>query len=71
MCGIQYLDQRYWLRVKKVLFISTPKGRNWFYDVAMRGSSEEYPAYKTFYATSFDTPFITAEELEEAKVVPT
>ena len=53
---------------KKVLFISTPKGRNWFYDVAMRGSSEEYPAYKTFYATSFDTPFITEEELKEAKL---
>jgi|694.fasta_scaffold23364_10 hypothetical protein len=53
---------------KKVLFISTPKGRNWFYDVAMRGSSDEYPTYKTFYATSFDTPFITAEELEEAKL---
>jgi phage FluMu gp28-like protein len=53
---------------KKVLFISTPKGRNWFYNLAMRGMSDEYPQYKTFYATSFDTPFITAEELEEAKL---
>ena len=53
---------------KKVLFISTPKGRNWFYNLAMRGMSDEYPTYKTFYATSFDTPFITAEELEEAKM---
>lgn len=53
---------------KKVLFISTPKGRNWFYDVAMRGYNEEYGKYKTFHATSFDTPFITVEELEEAKL---
>lgn len=53
---------------KKVLFISTPKGRNWFYDVAMRGYNEEYPTYQTFHATSFDTPFITSEELEEAKL---
>ena len=53
---------------KKVLFISTPKGRNWFYNLAMRGMSDEYPTYKTFFATSFDTPFITAEELEEAKM---
>lgn len=53
---------------KKVLFISTPKGKNWFYQVAMRGISDEYPTYKTFFATSFDTPFITAEELEEAKL---
>lgn len=53
---------------KKVLFISTPKGKNWFHTVAMRGNSQEYPQYKTFYATSFDSPFITKEELEEAKL---
>jgi len=56
------------VRGKKVLFISTPKGRNWFYNIAMRGVSEEYPQYRTFYATSFDSPYITAEELEEAKL---
>jgi phage FluMu gp28-like protein len=53
---------------KKVLFISTPKGKNWFYEVAMRGMSEDYPQYQTFHATSFDTPFITQEELDEAKL---
>jgi hypothetical protein len=53
---------------KKVLFISTPKGRNWFYNLAMRGMSDDYPQYKTFYATSFDTPYITEEELIEAKL---
>lgn len=53
---------------KKVLFISTPKGRNWFYNLAMRGMSDEYPQYKTFHATSFDTPYITEEELVEAKM---
>lgn len=56
------------VRGKKVLFISTPKGRNWFYNIAMRGISDEYPQYKTFFATSFDSPYITAEELEEAKM---
>ena len=34
----------------------------------MRGYSDEYPAYKTFHATSFDTPYITEEELNEAKM---
>lgn len=53
---------------KKVLFISTPKRRNWFYNLAMRGNNDEYPQYKTFYATSFDTPYITQEELIEAKL---
>ena len=56
------------VRGKKVLFISTPKGKNWFYEVAMRGYGDEYPQYKTFHATSFDTPFISLEELEEAKL---
>lgn len=53
---------------KKVLFISTPKGRNWFYNLAMRGYSDDYPQYKTFHATSFDTPYITEDELIEAKL---
>lgn len=56
------------VRGKKVLFISTPKGKNWFYQVAMRGYSGEYAQYKTFHATSFDSPYITPEELEEAKM---
>jgi phage terminase large subunit len=42
---------------KKVLFISTPKGRNWFYNIAVRGYGDENKQYKTFHATSFDTPF--------------
>lgn len=72
-----YIKDNVWIEVlrptvlvngKKVLFISTPKGKNWFHQVALRGMSEEYPQYKTFFATSFDTPFITPEELEEAKM---
>ena len=72
-----YIKDNVWIEVlrptvlvngKKVLFISTPKGKNWFHQVALRGMSEEYPTYKTFFATSFDTPFITPEELEEAKM---
>jgi hypothetical protein len=62
------LRQTVLVRGKKVLFISTPKGKNWFYSVAMRGYGDEYNQYKTFHATSFDTPFITQEELEEAKL---
>lgn len=56
------------VRGKKVLFISTPKGRNWFYEMANRGYSEDYPQYATYHATSFDTPYITKEELEEARL---
>jgi phage FluMu gp28-like protein len=53
---------------KKVLFLSTPKGRNWFYQIAMRGYGEEFTQYVTYKASSFDTPFISEEELMEAKL---
>ena len=53
---------------RKVLFLSTPKGRNWFYNLALRGDSDEYPQYKTFRGSSFDSPFITEQELIEAKM---
>ena len=52
---------------KKVVMASTPKGKNWFYNIAMLGKSPDYPNYKFYTATSFDTPFISKEELEEAK----
>jgi hypothetical protein len=55
------------VRGKKVLFISTPKGRNWFYEVALRGDNDDYPQYKTFRASSFETPYISEQELLEAK----
>jgi hypothetical protein len=55
------------VRGKKVLFISTPKGRNWFYEVALRGDNDDYPQYKTFKASSFETPYISEQELLEAK----
>lgn len=53
---------------KKVLFLSTPRGRNWFYQMALRGDSEDYPQYATFKGSSFDSPFISDEELNEAKM---
>ena len=56
------------VRGKKVLFLSTPKGRNWFYNLALRGDSEDYIQYKTFRGSSFDSPFITEQELLEAKM---
>lgn len=53
---------------KKVLFLSTPKGRNWFYELAIRGENEEYIQYKTYKGSSFDSPFISEDELYEAKM---
>jgi phage FluMu gp28-like protein len=56
------------VRGKKVLFLSTPRGRNWFFNLALRGESDDYPQHKTFKGSSFDSPFITQQELLEAKM---
>lgn len=55
------------VRGKKILFLSTPKGKNWFYNMAMRGLSADYPQYKTIVASSYDSPYISDSELQEAK----
>lgn len=52
---------------KRVVFISTPKGKNYFYTLYNRGLSSEYPEYLSLKYTSYDTPFITEDEINEAK----
>lgn len=55
------------VRGKKCLFISTPKGKNWFYGLAMRGQSGDNPQYLYLQGTSYDTPYISPDEIDEAK----
>lgn len=52
---------------KRVIFISTPKGKNYFYNLYQRGVSTEYPDYVSLKYTSYDTPYISPEEIEDAK----
>ena len=55
------------VRGKKILFISTPKGKNWFYNLFALGKSADHPNYQTYTGSSYDTPFIEEEEIEDAK----
>ena len=57
------------VRGKKVLFISTPKGKNWFYDLFQLAQSNDYPQYAGYTGSSYDTPFIESDEIEEAKKI--
>jgi len=52
---------------KKILFISTPKGNNWFKTLFQLGLSEDHPNYKSYTGSSYDTPFIEPSEIEDAK----
>ncbi len=55
------------VRGKKVLFISTPKGKNWFYNLFQLGKSEDYKQYTSYTGSSYDTPFIEHSDIEDAK----
>lgn len=52
---------------KKVLFISTPKGKNYFYELFQLGLSDDHPKYQSYKGSSYDTPFIDHEEVEDAR----
>ena len=51
----------------RAMFIGTPKGRNFFYDVFKLGNSEEDPDWKSWHFTTKDTPLIDPTEIESAK----
>ena len=57
------------VRGKKALFISTPKGKNWFYDLYQLGVSSDHSNYQSYTGSSYDTPYISKEEIDEAKQV--
>jgi hypothetical protein len=55
------------VRGRAVVFISTPKSKNWFYEMYQLGQSPDHPQYAAYQGTSYDTPFISAEDIEDAK----
>lgn len=50
---------------KKVIFISTPKGKNHFYQLSLQPNYDN--RYKYFHYSSYDNPMIDTEDLEERK----
>jgi len=50
---------------KKILFISTPKGKNHFYKLSLQHNYDN--RYKYFHFSSYDNPMISVEDLEERR----
>ena len=50
---------------KKVLLLSTPRGKNQFYTLFNQSINNDN--YHSFYGTSFDNPFIERSEIEDAR----
>lgn len=51
----------------RATFISTPSGRNWFYDVFNLGQDEEDNEWKSWHFTTKDNPTIDPKEVDQAK----
>lgn len=51
----------------RALFIGTPKGRNWFYDMYNLGLDEVDSDWKSWHFTTEDNPLIDKSEVEAAK----
>ena len=69
-----FIDAEAWTEVlratvlvkgKKVLLISTPKGKNHFYTVCQLEHSNSQ--YKSFHFTSYDNPLIDPKEIDDAR----
>ena len=54
-------------RQGKALFISTPKGRNWFYDMWIAGEDPEESETHSWQFTSYQNPYIEDSEIDAAK----
>jgi len=51
----------------RALFISTPSGRNWFYDIFKLGQTGEDDEWKSWHFTTQDNETIDPKEIEAAK----
>ena len=51
----------------EAVLISTPDGRNWFYDAFKTGESGKYKDWKSWHLTTKDNPTIDPEEIEAAR----
>lgn len=47
------------------LLIGTPFGRNWFYEVFLRGMDDNQTEYKSFHYPSFANPLLAKSEIDE------
>jgi phage FluMu gp28-like protein len=54
---------------RKVVLFSTPRGRDWFYQMYKLGHDSEYPNYASVRMEQGDNPYINQEEIAAAKKV--
>jgi len=51
----------------RMIAISTPKGRGWFFEFFQRGQSDDWPTYEAFREPTTQNPFINQADVAEAE----
>jgi len=51
----------------RMIAISTPKGRGWFFEFFQRGRSDDWPEYEAFQGPTSENPFINQSDVTTAK----
>lgn len=71
-----YMDAAVWPEVVRpmlvergggALLMSSPNGRNWFWQVYQQGLDPANKQWKSFHYTSYDNPLISPDELDDIK----
>lgn len=55
------------IKGKKVLLFSTPRGRDWFYNMYQMGNDPEFPTHASCRMTYQGNPYVNLEEIESAR----
>jgi len=72
-----FIDESIWTEIirpatliacKKVLFISTPFGTNWFKKIYDWGHDQHYPEWASYRITPDDNPYLDKKDLETARL---
>ncbi|MBD3181042.1 hypothetical protein GF312_02050 [Candidatus Poribacteria bacterium] len=50
------------------LFITTPNGYNWIYDLWKRGKNPDYSEWESFKSPSWENPHLSMKDIEEARL---
>ena len=61
---VQYLSPSLLDCKGRAIFISTPRGHNWFHTIWTRGRDEEYADYKSWQRPSSENPAITTDAIQ-------
>ncbi len=54
-------------KMGQALFISTPEGYNWFYQLYLRGQDSDHGEWKSFRFPSWENPHLPPSDIQEAK----